>query len=89
MVFARIAPGGIAYFHLPTYSPDYHFDLDVYLGRQLGQIGMEMHMLPQRDVMRLAEKHGMEVHEVLEDAVHDLKPGMLSNFFLMRKRVDT
>ena len=87
-IFARMSPGGIAYFHLPTYSPGYRFDLEEYLGTHFGKIGMEMHMLPQRDVMRLAEKHRMEVHEVLEDAVHDLKPGMLSNFFLMRKRLD-
>jgi SAM-dependent methyltransferase len=83
--FARLAPGGIAFFHVPTYSPGYRFDLREYLRTQVGQIAMEMHVLPQREVMRIAEKHGLETHEIPEDAVHDLKPGSLSNFFLMRK----
>ncbi|HEY0178664.1 MAG TPA: methyltransferase domain-containing protein [Dokdonella sp.] len=84
--FARLAPGGIAYVHVPTYRPGYRFDLDEYLRTQVGEIAMEMHVLPQRDVVRLAEKHALEIHEVLEDAVHDLAPGMLTNYFLLRKR---
>ena len=82
-IFARLTPGAIAYFHLPTYIPGYRFSIDAYLCEREDELGMEMHALPRRDVFRIAERHGMETLEVLNEATKEL---MLADYFLMRKR---
>ena len=54
-LLARMAPGGIAYFQLPTYMVGYAFDVDAYLaGRQSLDIP-EMHVLGQAQLLRLFE----------------------------------
>src|SRR5262249_53895146 len=51
-MFARLATPAIAWVHLPTFIPDYHFDAEAYLAEREDQLDMEMHMLPQKDVFR-------------------------------------
>ena len=46
---------------------------------------MEMHVLPQRDVLRIANRHGLELLEVIEDPYTGVRPGEVSNTFLLRK----
>lgn len=64
-IFARLAPQAIAYVHLPTFIPDYHFDAEEYLAEREERLDMEMHMLPQKDVFRLIASHDMQLLEVL------------------------
>jgi 2-polyprenyl-3-methyl-5-hydroxy-6-metoxy-1,4-benzoquinol methylase len=85
-VFARLRPGGIAYFQVPTYRAGYSFDLNAYLRDDYGKGEMEMHVLPQSTVLRVAAEHGLELLEVIEDPYTGMRPGEVSNTFLMRKR---
>ena len=64
-IFARLASQAIAYVHLPTFIPDYHFDAETYLAEREDRLDMEMHMLPQKDVFALCARRGMQVLEVL------------------------
>jgi 2-polyprenyl-3-methyl-5-hydroxy-6-metoxy-1,4-benzoquinol methylase len=82
-IFARLAPGAIAFFHLPTYIPGYRFDLDAYFSDREGHLDMEMHALPQKDVFRVAARHDMEAFEVLHET-NELN--MVASYYLMRKR---
>lgn len=82
-LLGRLDPGGIAYFHVPTYSPDYRFDIDEYLAEKEDRITMEMHALPQKDVFRIAARHGMQPIEVLNQTNPQRE---MANYFLMQKR---
>lgn len=81
-IFARLTPGAIAYFHLPTYIPGYHFDLEAYLADREDHLDMEMHALPQKDVFKVAARHGMQSLEVLGQTNPQR---MVADYFLMRK----
>lgn len=85
-VFARLQPGGLAYFQVPTYRAGYAFRLDAYLRDDVGKGEMEMHVLPQRTILRAAATHGLELLEVIEDPYTGMRPGEVSNTFLFRKR---
>lgn len=79
----RLDSGGIAYFHVPTYSPNYRFDIDEYLAEKENRITMEMHALPQKEVFRIAARHGMQPIEVLNQTNPQRE---MADYFLMRKR---
>ena len=50
----------VAYVHLPTFIPDYHFDAEAYLAEREDRLDMEMHMLQQRTSSgSSAARHGM------------------------------
>jgi SAM-dependent methyltransferase len=85
-VFARLRSGGLAYFQVPTYRADYSFDFESYLRNDVGKAEMEMHVLPQSVVMRVAARHGLELLEVIEDPYTGMRAGEVSNTFLLRKR---
>ncbi|HNR91004.1 MAG TPA: class I SAM-dependent methyltransferase [Dokdonella sp.] len=87
--FAGLREGGIAWFQVPTYRAGYRFDLASYLADQVGNNDMEMHVLPQREVMRLASAHDCELVEVIEDTYTGMRVGEMSNTFLLRKRKAT
>jgi SAM-dependent methyltransferase len=78
-----LKPGGIAFFQLPTYSPDYRFIADDYLD-QPPQNGFEMHILPQRYVHAIASVQNCETIEVQPDPLIDYHD-WISNTFLLRK----
>lgn len=84
-MFARLTPGGIAYFQVPTYEKNYRFAAQSYLRARDDQLDMEMHVLPQKDVLNIASRHGLQVVEILEHAIPELRMGHLSNYFLLRK----
>ncbi len=84
-VFARLNPGGIAYFQVPTYRAGYSFSLDAYLRDDVGKNEMEMHVLPQLAILGMAAAHGLELLEVIEDPWTGMRPGEVSNTFLLRK----
>ncbi len=87
--FERLLPGGIAYFQVPTYRSGYAFRLETYLREDLSKNAMEMHVLPQSAIMRLASKHGLDLLEVIEDPYTGMRLGEISNTFLFRKRDST
>ena len=79
----HVAPGGFAYFQIPTYRRDYRFAVADYQQDEFGR--MEMHVLPQPKVLALLRRHGFEILEVQEDgAVGDLD--MASHTFFARRR---
>jgi 2-polyprenyl-3-methyl-5-hydroxy-6-metoxy-1,4-benzoquinol methylase len=81
-VFARLVSPSIAFVHLPTFIPDYHFDAEAYLAEREERLDMEMHMLPQKDVFRLIARHGLELLEVLNQT-NELM--MVADCILLRK----
>jgi SAM-dependent methyltransferase len=64
-LFSRLVPGAVAFVHVPTYIPDYRFDAEEYLAEREHALDMEMHMLPQKDLYRVASRNGMQLLEVL------------------------
>lgn len=91
-------PGGLAIFQVPTYRRRYEFKIADYL-RDIGHNDaspgsvtspktprMEMHVLPQAEVFRLAERHDMTLLEVREDDSTGDANAFVSNFFVMRKK---
>ena len=81
-IFARLTPGGIAYVHLPTFIPDYRFDVEAYLADREDHLDMEMHALPQKDVFRLAARSKMQPLEVISQTNPQM---MVADYFLMQK----
>ena len=65
--FRHLNPGGFAFFQVPTYCNGYSFDLEHYLGGLDATRGMEMHVLPQQDIFRLAQRHGLVLQDMHED----------------------
>jgi hypothetical protein len=81
-LLARIQPGGIAYFQVPTLLRDYHFEVDRYLAG-VGS-GMEMHVLPQRHVFDIARKNQCLVLEVQADNMIGTMEGVSTTFLFQR-----
>jgi SAM-dependent methyltransferase len=84
--FARLAPGGVAIFQVPTHAVGYRFRLSEYLARPEAP-HMEMHVLPQRAVFALAAEAGLSVLEVREDHVVGQPGRWLSNLFVLQRPV--
>lgn len=78
-------PGGLAFFQVPTYWTNYKFSVDAYLQEAEVQKGMEMHVLPQKDIFELVHAHSCRLIEVAEDSSAGLIPGTRSNSFLIEK----
>ncbi len=85
-ILGKLAPGGVAYFQIPTYRIGYAFDAKAYLALDdsAGPGGMEMHVVPQKDLFALFERRGCGVLEVREDTWVG-SPEFISNTFLVRK----
>lgn len=64
--FAKIRRGGVAIFQVPTYWTGYSFRLSNYL-KAPPSPEMEMHVIPQQDVFRIAALCGFLPTEVRED----------------------
>lgn len=80
-VFASLAPGGIAWFQVPTWREGYQFQLREYLSGSLGRNDTEAHVLPQQQILEAARQHGLRVVEILEDRAP--RPGLRLNTFLL------
>ena len=61
----KINPGGVAYFQIPTFIPDYSFSVAAYLDDTARE--MEMHAVPMHQVLKLLAAKGFELREVLQD----------------------
>jgi SAM-dependent methyltransferase len=79
-------PGGVAIFQVPTYRLGYRFRVREYLEDEATRHEMmEMHLLPQCVIFRIAREEGCEVLEVIEDGMTCLRFQEVSNTFTIRK----
>lgn len=77
--------GGFAYFQIPTYKLGYSFESSDYLGNLTQGGQMEMHVLPQRDIMHIIDQAGCKVLEVREDDYTGHTDGISNTFFVYKK----
>lgn len=83
--FASLAPRGVAVFQIPTWSQGYRFRIADYLAGAPGA-DMEMHCVPQRAILELAQKHGLQLRDLREDNFVTGQPGAaISNTFVFEK----
>jgi SAM-dependent methyltransferase len=84
--FLGLNPHGVTFFQVPTYATDYTFRVNPYLKKVLNEQDMEIHFVPQANILDLADRCGMKVLEIRAD--HGLWDfdRWLSHTFLMRKR---
>jgi len=61
--------GGLAVFQIPTYSPNYHFNIEEYLASPVPPLGIEMHFLPQSVIFKLVREAGCTLLEVTHDGM--------------------
>lgn len=84
--FAGLNPDGVALFQVPTYAEGYTFSLDEYWSRIAARNELEMHFVPQRTILELADRHGMRVLEIMADGYVGNFAHCLSHTFMMRKK---
>jgi SAM-dependent methyltransferase len=65
IIFGKIAACGGFLFQAQTYAPFDSFSVEDHLASPLHT--MDMHSLPMHEILRLAEKHGLSIREVLPD----------------------
>jgi SAM-dependent methyltransferase len=80
-----LAPGGVAVFQVPTYCRGYRFNTADYLAALTGSGNIEMHVLPQAAVFRIALETGCVPLEVREDEATGLGSAWISNTFVVTK----
>jgi SAM-dependent methyltransferase len=80
-----LARGGVAVFQVPTYCRGYRFNTAEYIATLTGSGDIEMHVLPQAAVFRIAAEAGCRPVEVREDRATGLGPAWLSNTFVVVK----
>ncbi len=83
-LLARLRPGGVAYFQVPTRARGYTFKVDDYLRDRKDKLEMEMHVIPQKDVFEILRRAGCELIEVQPDNMTG-SLDFISNTFLVRK----
>lgn len=79
--FAGLRPGGCAFFQVPTYARGYAYQV----GTPAGSPEMEMHFVPQRAVLALAQRTGLTVAEVQPDWCAGRPGEWISSTFLLVK----
>lgn len=85
LMFRRLEPGGVAVFQVPTYQVGYSFEVASYLRGETGR-ALEMHVLPQHEVLELGWRHRCRLVEMREDTrVVSDGPDWLSNTFVFCK----
>jgi tRNA (mo5U34)-methyltransferase len=87
--FAGLRPGGLAFFQVPTYSSGYSFEFEGFLEKEGRAKSMEMHFVPQANILRVAQARGMQVLEIKQDHLVGNYQRWVSNTFLMQKEVHT
>jgi 2-polyprenyl-3-methyl-5-hydroxy-6-metoxy-1,4-benzoquinol methylase len=66
LIFQKLNPGGLAFFQVPVYCEGYSFAVKSYLSQDRA-LGMEMHLIPQKNLFEIMKKHNFDVLEVFED----------------------
>ena len=80
----KLAPGGIAYFQIPTYQVNYEFSASAYLESPVPLGDVEVHCVPQAALFALIERTGCRILEIREDSA--LGADTISNRLLLKKR---
>ncbi|MGH6726048.1 MAG: class I SAM-dependent methyltransferase [Pseudolabrys sp.] len=85
-ILGKLKPGGLAYFQVPTYRVNAVFHADQHLANE--KIGgyMEMHVLPQAVIWRIADEADCQLLDIREDGSTGISDGV-SNSILLMKRV--
>ncbi len=81
--FSLLAPGGVAIFQVPTYAAGYRFNIADYLERLPSYTGIEVHLLPQEVIFRIAHERRCIPLEVWQDEL--VGPGWTSQTFSFQK----
>jgi len=83
--FRALNTGGVAVFQIPIWSRGYSFNVKSYLAGTPG-LEMEMHAIPQRAILELADWQGLVLRDMREDSFLTGRPGAaLSNTFTFEK----
>jgi 2-polyprenyl-3-methyl-5-hydroxy-6-metoxy-1,4-benzoquinol methylase len=67
-ILGEINTGGVAFFQTATFNPGYGYQVPYHLG--LNKTDFEswsLHCLPMKHVLKLLQKHGLDVLEIVED----------------------
>ena len=85
-ILGKLTRGGIAVFQLPTYRQGYRYDLKEYLSTP-EPLHMEMHVLPQPQVLRIIERNSCRLLEIREDgwAEGRTTTGLSNTFFIVKQ----
>jgi SAM-dependent methyltransferase len=78
-----LRPGGVAVFQLPTYARGYTFDPGA---EPRADPSLDRHILPQVDVLDIADAAGCRIAEAFEDLAVPPHPFWRSTVYVMRKR---
>lgn len=82
-LLTNLAPGGVGFFQVPTYAVGYSFQVEDYLSTRVAEeTPIEMHVLPQRDVMKIVYGTGCRVLEVREDDSTGIAETISNTFFV-------
>lgn len=76
--------GGFAYFQVPTYRLGYAFRSKDYLDNLGPKGNMEMHVLPQKEVLSIIDRNRCKLLEVREDDYTGHEDGISNTFFLRK-----
>ena len=82
-ILTRLAPGGIAYFQIPTYIVNYKFSAPAYLDSEHPPGEVEVHCLPQTALFDIIELTGCRILEIREDGA--VGAFAISNRLLIQK----
>lgn len=84
-ILEKLADNGIALFQVPTYYAGYAFNTRGYLEQK--SAGMEMHVFPQPEILKIAREHGCDLLSLQQDRdTGDEDLGFISHTFLFRKQ---
>jgi 2-polyprenyl-3-methyl-5-hydroxy-6-metoxy-1,4-benzoquinol methylase len=83
-LLAKLRPGGVAFFQIPTYKAGYRFCIDDYLAQE-NNTTMEMHFFPQTALFDLIANQLCSVLEIREDDSIGLSVTAVSNTLLVQK----
>jgi hypothetical protein len=77
--------GGMAVFQVPTYSVNYSFNAKLYIEEMDNNPEIEMHCIPQRNILKLIYDCSCRVLEIREDNSVDIPRYWVSNTFVVEK----
>ena len=84
--FRGLNSNGLAVFQVPTYHRNYSFDQETYWAKVAQRREMEMHFVPQRAILTLADHCGMVPLEVRNDHLIGMHADAISSTFVLQKR---
>jgi SAM-dependent methyltransferase len=85
-ILAKLNPGGLAYFQVPTYRKDAVFNAETYIQSAAISGDMEVHVVPQAVVWQLADEANCQVLDVREDGWTGVPDGVSNSILLMKRR---